>query len=406
MASNKDSLTTFTWQGMNRRGEVVKGEHQGLSVAMVKADLRKQGIVVRKIAKKRQSLFSNANRKIQGEDITIFARQLATMIQSGIPLIQSFDIVSKGQSNERMTQLIDNVKTNVESGGTLAESLQKHPEHFNALFCNLVDAGEQSGSLDVMLNNIATYKEKVDSIKRKIKKALFYPIAVLIVAFLVSAALLIYVVPQFEDLFKGFGADLPAMTRMAITMSEFMQAYWYLIFGALIGTGFGFFYFKKNSPAFAYAIDKISLKLPIIGEILRKASIARFSRTLAITFSAGMPLVDALKAVAGATGNILYTNATNQIREEITTGQRMNLAMNSTGIFPNMVVQMVAIGEESGNLDSMLSKVADFYEEEVDTAVDSLSSLIEPLIMVLIGGIVGGLVIAMYMPIFKLGAVV
>lgn len=404
--AKKDSSTTFVWQGVNRRGEVVKGEHQAISTAMVKAELRKQGIIAKKISKKRESLFSSANRKIQQEDITVFARQLATMIQSGIPLVQSFEVVGKGQANKRMAQLIETIKLNVESGSTLSESLQKHPEYFNALFCNLVDAGEQSGSLDTMLNNIATYKEKVDSIKRKIKKALFYPIAVLIVAFLVSAGLLIYVVPQFEELFKGFGADLPAMTRMAITMSEFMQTYWYLVFGGLGGLIGAFIYFKKNSPGFAYAIDKLSLKIPIIGTILQKAAIARFARTLSITFAAGMPLVDALKSVAGATGNIIYTNATKQIRDEITTGQRMNVAMTNTHAFPNMVVQMVAIGEESGNLDAMLTKVADFFEEEVDTAVDSLSSLIEPLIMVLIGGIVGGLVVAMYMPIFKLGSAV
>ncbi len=406
MIQKKESISTFTYKGINRRGETVSGECQGLNVTLVKATLRKQGIITKKITKKRGSLFSQANRKIQGEDITVFARQLATMIQSGIPLVQSFDIVAKGQSNQKMTQLIETIKLNVESGGTLAESLAKHPEFFNALFCNLVDAGEQSGSLDIMLNNIATYKEKVDSIKKKIKKALFYPIAVLIVAFLVSTGLLIYVVPQFEELFSGFGADLPAVTRMTIDMSEFMQSYWYVIF-AVVGLAiFSFIYFKKNSPAFAYLLDKISLKIPIIGGILQKAAIARFARTLSITFAAGMPLVDALKSVAGATGNRLYTIATEQIRDEVTTGQRMNIAMTNTQMFPNMVIQMVAIGEESGNLDAMLTKVADFFEEEVDNAVDSLSSLIEPLIMVIIGGIVGGLVVAMYMPIFQLGSVV
>lgn len=406
MAKDTKSLTTYTWQGVNRRGEITKGELEAKSIAIVKADLRKQGIITKKIGKKRQPLFSKNNKKIQGTDITFFARQMATMIQSGIPLIQSFDIVAKGQSNERMTKLINTVKLNVESGSTLSESLAKHPEYFNELFCNLVDAGEQSGSLELMLDNIATYKEKVDSIKRKIKKALFYPIAVLVVAFLVSAALLIYVVPQFEDLFKGFGADLPAMTRIVIQMSEAMQAYWYIIFSVVGGLAFAFVYFKKHSPAFAYTIDRISLKIPIIGVILKQAAIARFSRTLSITFAAGMPLIDALKSVAGATGNILYTNATMSIREEVVTGSQMQSAMSKTGLFPNMVVQMVAIGEESGNIESMLTKVADFYEEEVDTAVDSLSSLIEPLIMVLIGGLVGGLVIAMYLPIFKLGAVV
>lgn len=406
MAKEPKSLTTYTWEGVNRRGEITKGELEAKSIAIVKADLRKQGIISKKIAKKRQPLFSKKNKKIQGTDITFFARQMATMIQSGIPLIQSFDIVAKGQSNEKMTKLINTIKLNVESGATLSESLAKHPEHFNELFCNLVDAGEQSGSLELMLDNIATYKEKVDSIKRKIKKALFYPIAVLVVAFLVSAALLIYVVPQFEDLFKGFGADLPAMTRIVIQMSEAMQAYWYIIFSIAGGLGFAFFYFKKHSPSFAYTVDRISLKIPIIGVILKQAAIARFARTLSITFAAGMPLIDALKSVAGATGNILYTNATLSIREEVVTGSQMQSAMTKTGLFPNMVVQMVAIGEESGNIESMLTKVADFYEEEVDTAVDSLSSLIEPLIMVLIGGLVGGLVIAMYLPIFKLGSVV
>jgi type IV pilus assembly protein PilC len=406
MSKKEKDVIVFKWEGINRRGEITKGEQEAKSVAIVKADLRKQGIIAKKVSKKRDSLFSKKNAKIQGTDITFFARQLATMIQSGIPLIQSFDIVSKGQSNERMSKLIDTIKLNVESGGTLAESLAKHPEHFNELFCNLVDAGEQSGSLEMMLDNVATYKEKVDSIKRKIKKALYYPIAVLMVAFLVSAALLIYVVPQFEDLFKGFGADLPAMTRVVVQLSEAMQAYWYIIFSVVGGLGYAFVYFKKHSPKFAYTIDRISLKVPIIGSILKKASIARFARTLSITFAAGMPLIDALKSVAGATGNILYTNATIAIRDEVVTGSQMQSAMNKTGMFPNMVVQMVAIGEESGNIESMLSKVADFYEEEVDTAVDSLSSLIEPLIMVVIGGLVGGLVIAMYLPIFKLGAVV
>jgi type IV pilus assembly protein PilC len=331
---------------------------------------------------------------------------MSTMMESGIPLIQSFDIVAKGQVNEKMTNLILEIKTSVESGLTLAESLKKHPDYFNDLYCNLIDAGEQSGALEIMLDNLASYKEKVESIKKKIKKALFYPIAVLIIAFLVSAALLIFVVPQFEELFKGFGADLPGLTRVVIDMSEFFQAYWYLIFGILVGLGWGFIYLKKNSTAFAYQLDKFSLKFPIIGQILQKAAIARFSRTLSITFAAGMPLVDALKSVSGATGNILYADATRQIKEEVSTGQQMQFAMKKTNLFPNMVIQMIAIGEESGSLESMLLKVADFYEEEVDAAVDALSSLLEPLIMAVLGVMVGGLVVAMYMPIFKLGAVV
>jgi type IV pilus assembly protein PilC len=406
MADKKDALTAYAWSGVNKRGEKVSGVQDARSTAILKADLRKQGIMVKKVAKKTKPLFSKRSKKIQPQDIAVFTRQMSTMMESGIPLIQSFDIVAKGQVNEKMTNLILEIKTSVESGLTLAESLKKHPDYFNDLYCNLIDAGEQSGALEIMLDNLASYKEKVESIKKKIKKALFYPIAVLIIAFLVSAALLIFVVPQFEELFKGFGADLPGLTRVVIDMSEFFQAYWYLIFGILVGLGWGFIYLKKNSTAFAYQLDKFSLKFPIIGQILQKAAIARFSRTLSITFAAGMPLVDALKSVSGATGNILYADATRQIKEEVSTGQQMQFAMKKTNLFPNMVIQMIAIGEESGSLESMLLKVADFYEEEVDAAVDALSSLLEPLIMAVLGVMVGGLVVAMYMPIFKLGAVV
>lgn len=402
---NKD-LTLFEWQGTNRRGEIVKGVQEARSIALVKAELRKQGIITKKIQIKREPFFSKKSKKIGSEDITVFSRQLATMMQAGIPLISSFDIVAKGQTNEKMRKLIEAVKHNVEGGSTLAESLSKHPEHFNELFCNLVEAGEQSGSLEQMLDNIATYKEKTESIKKKIKKALFYPIAVLIIAILVSAGLLIYVVPQFETVFAGFGADLPAVTRFVIDLSEFMQSYWYILFGALGGGVYAFIYFKKTSAQFAHTLDRLSLKMPVIGEILQNAAIARFSRTLAITFAAGMPLVDALKCVAGATGNVLYAEATKKIREEVSTGQQMQLAMVNTGLFPTMVVQMVAIGEESGKLESMLNKVADFYEEEVDNAVDALSSLLEPIIMAILGILVGGLVVAMYMPIFKLGTII
>lgn len=399
-------MITFQYEGINRSGEKTKGEIEARSLAIAKADLRRQGIITKKVIKKRKSLFDRANKKITQADITVFSRQLATMIEAGIPLVQSFDIVAKGQSNKRVQDLINTIKNDVETGLTLAESLAKHPAYFNDLFCNLVDAGEKSGSLEVMLNKVATYKEKIESIKKKIKKALTYPIAVMVIAFLVTAGLLIFVVPQFESLFQGFGADLPAMTRMVIRLSETFQAYWYIIFGVLALAVYAFIYAKNHSPNFAQGVDRVMLKFPVIGPILEKAAIARFSRTLSITFAAGLPLVDALKSVAGATGNILFAKATDKIREEVSTGQQMQLAMENTHMFPNMVVQMVAIGEESGALEQMLSKVADFYEEEVDNAVDSLSSLLEPLIMAILGILVGGLVVAMYLPIFKLGSVV
>jgi type IV pilus assembly protein PilC len=406
MAKAKKALTAYQWEGLNRGGQKVKGIVEASSLAIAKADLRKQGIVAKKVIQKRKSLFDKQNKKITPQDITVITRQLATMIDAGIPLIQSFDIVAKGQVNTRVRKLIEAVRSDVESGFTLAESLRKHPVYFNELYCNLVDAGEKSGSLEIMLDKVASYKEKIEIIKKKIKKALTYPIAVLVIAFLVSAGLLIFVVPQFEELFKGFGADLPAMTRAVIDMSEFFQAYWYFIFGVLGIAIYAFIYFKDHSPEFAHTLDKLSLRMPIIGTILEKAAIARFSRTLSITFAAGLPLVEALKSVAGATGNILYANATNTIREEVSTGQQMQHSMKNTQLFPNMVIQMVAIGEESGSLEQMLAKVADFYEEEVDNAVDALSSLLEPIIMAILGIIVGGLVVAMYLPIFKLGAVV
>lgn len=404
--TNKKKLTTFTWKGVNRRGEVAQGIQEGKSVAVIKAELRKQGIITKSVVKKRESLFSKSSKKINSQDITIFSRQLATMMQAGIPIISSFDIVAKGQTNDNMKKLIESIKNSVEAGDTLADSLKKHPQHFNPLFCNLIDAGEKSGSLETMLNNIASYQEKTESIKKKIKKALFYPVAVLVIAALVSAGLLIYVVPQFESVFAGFGADLPAVTRFVIDLSEFMQSYWYIIFGGVGGAVYAFGYFKKTSKPFAHALDRLSLKMPVLGVILENAAIARFSRTLSITFAAGMPLVDALDCVAGATGNILFEIATKKVKDEVSTGQQMQIAMRASGLFPTMVIQMIAIGEESGNLETMLNKVADFYEEEVDNAVDGLSSLLEPIIMAILGVLVGGLVIAMYMPIFKLGTVV
>ncbi|STX29099.1 type IV pilus assembly protein PilC [Legionella beliardensis] len=406
MDRSKNTIVTYRWEGVNRSGERVNGIIESNSIAIAKAALRKQGIITNKVIKKRKPLFDKKNKKITSADITAFTRQLATMLNAGIPLVQSFDIIAQGQTNQKVKALLETIKKDIESGLTLSEALRKHPKFFNELYYNLVDAGEKSGSLDVMLAKIATYKEKIEKIKKKIKKALTYPIAVLIVAFLVTAALLIFVVPQFESLFKGFGADLPALTRGVIDMSEFFQSYWYIIFGILGIAVYAFIHAKNHSANFAHTIDRLMLKFPIIGPILQKAAIARFARTLSITFAAGLPLVDALKSVAGATGNIIYAQATDRIREEVSSGQRIKLAMENTRLFPSMVVQMVAIGEESGALEQMLTKVADFYEEEVDNAVDSLSSLLEPIIMSILGILVGGLVVAMYLPIFKLGSVV
>lgn len=369
-------LTVFHYEGINKSGQKMVGDIQARSMAIAKADLRKQGIVTNKVQKKRKPFFDKNNKKIKSIDITVFARQLATMIQSGIPLVQSFDIVAKGQNNKRMKNLIESIKNDIETGLTLSEGLVKNPEYFNELFCNLVDAGEKSGPLDIMLDKVATYKEKIETIKKKIKKALTYPLAVVAVALIVTTGLLVFVVPQFESLFKGFGADLPAPTKAVVMMSKFMQAYWYYIFGVLAAGIYAFVYAKKHSLEFAQGVDRVLLKVPIIGPILEKAAIARFTRTLSITFAAGLPLVEALKAVAGATGNIVYAKATDKIKEEVSTGQQMNIAMENTHLFPNMVIQMVAIGEESGALEKMLGKVADFYEEEVDAAVDSLSSLL------------------------------
>lgn len=406
MEKKENPVLTFHYEGINKAGQKMTGDIQAKSLAIAKADLRKQGIVTNKVIKKRKPLLDRKNKKITSSDITVFSRQLATMIESGIPLVQSFDIVAKGQSNNRLKLLIETIKHDIETGLTLAESLAKHPAYFNELFCNLVDAGEKSGSLDVMLDKVATYKEKIETIKKKIKKALTYPMAVLVVAMVVTAGLLIFVVPQFESLFKGFGADLPAMTKAVVEMSKFMQAYWYYVFGVLGAAIYAFVYAKGHSPEFAQSLDRVMLKFPVIGPILEKAAIARFTRTLSITFAAGLPLVDALKSVAGATGNIIFSKATDTIREEVSTGQQMNIAMENTHLFPNMVIQMVAIGEESGALEKMLSKVADFYEEDVDNSVDALSSLLEPIIMSILGILVGGLVIAMYLPIFKLGSAV
>lgn len=396
----------FVWEAKSKRGEKIRGEITANTLALARADLKKQGVVPLKLRKKSKPLFSKRQKRITQGDITIFSRQMATMISAGIPLVQAFDIVGKGLNHSSLQVLINAIKIDVESGTTFADSLRKHPKYFNDLFCNLVGAGEQSGSLDIMLDKVAVYKEKTESLKGKIKKALFYPAAVTLVAIVVTAILLIFVVPQFESLFKSFGADLPALTRLVVDLSEFVQAYWWMILGTIVAIIWGIIKARSKSYKVAYTLDKISLMLPVIGPILEKAAIARYARTLAITFAAGLPLADALKSVSGATGNLLFQEACLRIREDVISGQQMQLAMRSTNRFSNMIVQMVAIGEESGELESMLSKAADFYEEEVDNAVDGLSSLLEPIIMAVLGVLVGGLVIAMYLPIFKIGSAI
>lgn len=401
-----DSGTIYTWEGLNKNGDRVKGEIPADNEATARAELRRNGINVVKIRKKPKSLFSGGQKKIIPGDIAYFLRQMTTMLQSGVPLVQAFEIVGRGNEKAAMRELVLKLKADVEGGETFAAALAKHPRYFDDLVVNLVEAGEQAGTLDTLLDKIATYKEKTEALKAKIKKALFYPAAVVVVAIVVTAILLIYVVPQFEALFQGFGADLPVFTRMVVDLSEFTQSWWWAILAVLIAIGFIFAKARQRSPRFARFIDIISLKAPAFGPILRKAAIARFARTLATMFTAGVPLVEALTSVSGATGNAVYREATLRMRDETEAGGQLQWSMRNTAVFPNMVVQMVAIGEESGSLDSMLSKVADFYEAEVDNAVDSLSSLLEPLIMVILGVLVGGLVVAMYLPIFQMGQVI
>jgi len=375
------------------------------SEAAVRADLRRQGVVPSRIKKQKKGMFASGGTITPG-DIAIFMRQLATMLSAGIPLVQSFEIVGTGHENAAMQKLILSVKADVEGGSALAESLAKHPLYFDDLVINLVEAGEQAGALESLLDKIATYKEKTEALKKKIKKALTYPAAVLVVAFVVTTILLIFVIPAFEDLFKGFGADLPTFTRAVIDLSVFIRAKGVYI-AIMMGIGiFSFFYFKKRSRAMRHWLDRISLKIPVIGPILQKAAIARYARTLSTMFAAGVPLVEALESVAGATGNIVYEVGVLEMRDEVSTGQRLQQAMENTDLFPNMVIQMIAVGEESGSLDDMSSKVADFFEEDVDNAVDNLSSLLEPMIMSILGVLVGGLVVAMYLPIFKMGSVI
>jgi len=399
------SSTPFLWEGTDRNGKKVKGKSLANDEATVRADLRRQGVVPTRIRKQRQSMFSGSN-KITTGDIAIFSRQLATMLAAGIPLVQAFEIVGTGHENAAMQKLILGIKADVEGGSSLAEALAKQPLYFDDLFVNLVDAGEQAGALETLLEKVATYKEKTEAIKKKIKKALTYPAAVLVVAFVVTTILLIFVIPSFEDLFKGFGADLPTFTRMIIDLSAFVRTQGFYLAVLIGGTIATFLYFKKRSRPFRHFLDRLMLKMPIIGPIMQKASIARYARTLSTMFAAGVPLVEAMESVAGATGNIVFEEAVLTMRDEVATGQRLQQAMENTELFPNMVIQMIAVGEESGSLDEMSAKVADFYEEDVDNAVDNLSSLLEPMIMAILGVLVGGLVVAMYLPIFKLGAVV
>ena len=402
----REELITFTWIGKNRSGVIVKGELDSKTETMAKSELRRQGIRPTKVKKKPKALFGSSGKAIITKDISIFSRQLATMLSSGVPLVQALDIVGRGHENPSMQKLILTVRNDIENGDTLAQALGKHPLQFDDLFCNLVNAGEQAGVLETLLGKIADYKEKTETLKAKIKKALTYPTAVLVIAFIVTAILLIFVVPTFEELFAGFGADLPAFTQSVIELSKFMQEWWWAIFGGIFLVIYSLLFFKKRSRKFNHTLDRFFLKLPAIGDILNKSAIARFSRTLGTMSTAGVPLVEALTSVSGACGNIVYADAVLRMREEVATGQQLQQAMKQADLFPNMVIQMVAIGEESGSIDSMLEKVADFYEEEVDNAVDSLSSLIEPMLMAFLGVVVGGLVVAMYLPIFKLGAVV
>lgn len=404
-AAKKPKLDTFTWEGVDRKGKRLKGEMDAASVAFVNAMLRRQGINPVKVAKRSTPFFA-VKKKIKAKDVSVFTRQLSTMIAAGIPVAQAFDIVGKGHENPSMRELISTIRQDIESGTNMTEALSKYPLYFDSLYCNLVNAGEQAGILDTILDKLATYKEKIESIKGKIKSALFYPTAVIVVAFIITSILMIFVIPQFESLFQGFGADLPAFTKLVIDISSTFRDFWYIIFGSIIGTVSVFTYSYRRSTKMQHTLDRLLLKVPIVGEIIKKATIARFSRTLATMFAAGVPLVEALDSVAGASGNRVYYEGTMAIKADVTTGLQLQAAMASTNLFPNMVVQMVAIGEESGELDSMLSKVADIYEQEVDDAVAGLSSLLEPIIMAFLGIVVGGLVIAMYLPIFKIAATV
>lgn len=392
----------FTWEGRDKGGKVIRGELRSVSEAAVNATLRRQGIIVQKVRKQKLG----RGGKVTEKDLALFTRQLATMMKAGVPLLQSFDIVSKGASNPAVARLLVDIKTEVETGAALAAAFRKHPLYFDALYCNLVAAGEQAGILETLLERLATYKEKILAIKSKIKSALFYPIAIVVVAFVITAVIMIFVIPAFKEVFTNFGADLPAPTLIVIAVSDWFVDNWYIIFPVIIGGVIGFLEAWKRSVPVQIFMDRLMLRLPVFGDLVLKSTIARWTRTLATMFAAGVPLVEALDSVGGASGNHVYLMATKQIQKEVSTGTSLTMAMQNSGVFPNMVLQMCSIGEETGSLDAMLSKVADFYEAEVDDAVEALSSLMEPMIMVVLGTLIGGMVIAMYLPIFKMGQVV
>ena len=398
--------TVFFWSGTDRNGRKSKGEVLATSAAIARVQLRKQGVVAKSVKKKSKPLFTFGAKKIKPADIAIFTRQLATMMKAGVPLVQAFDIVAEGTDHEKMRELIMTVRTDVSSGTGLAGALEKHPAHFDELFCSLVASGENSGTLEVMLDRVATYKEKTEALKAKIKKALTYPIAVIVVAIVVTGILLVKVVPQFAETFQSFGSDLPGFTLFVLRISEWVQSWWFIMLLGFFAAGYLFSQAKRRSKRFADGIDAVALKLPIIGSVVHDAVIARFSRTLSTTFAAGVPLVDALESTAGAAGNAIYAQGIRRIRDDVTSGTALAISIRTTGLFPTMLLQMTAIGEESGSLDDMLGKVADHYEAAVDNAVDSLSSLMEPMIMSILGVLVGGLMIAMYLPIFMLGSVI
>jgi type IV pilus assembly protein PilC len=401
-----DAMPTFVWEGNDKRGVKMKGEMPAKSANLVRAELRKQGITPTVVKNKPKPLFGGGGSRITPKDIAQFSRQIATMLKSGVPIVTAMEIIGGGQKNPKMRDLVNALRSDIESGSSFSEALGKHPVQFDELFRNLVKAGESAGVLDTVLDTIATYKENIEALKGKIKKAMFYPAMVVAVALLVSAILLVFVVPQFEEVFRGFGAELPAFTMLVVNLSRFMTTWWWMIFLTIAGAIIAFIMVKKRSLAFSHFLDRLILKVPVVGNIMHQAAIARFARTLAVTFKAGVPLVEALESVAGATGNTVYEKAVLRVRDDVSVGYQVNMAMKQTGLFPHMVVQMVAIGEEAGALDTMLFKVAEFYEQEVNNAVDALASLIEPLIVVMLGVIVGSMVVAMYLPIFKLAAVV
>jgi len=403
MAAKTTKEVSYAWEGTDKKGKRIKGEMKASGEAFVNATLRRQGINVIKV--KKQGGFKRGG-KVTEKDITLFTRQLATMMKAGVPLLQSFDIVGKGHSNPAVAKLLNDIKSDVETGSSLSQAFRKYPLYFDALFCNLIGAGEQAGILDALLDRLATYKEKILAIKGKIKSALFYPVSIIIVAFVITAVIMIFVIPAFKQLFSSFGASLPYPTLVVMKISDIFVSYWWAIFGSIGGAIWFFFYTWKRSEKMQSTMDRLLLKIPIFGHLVRIATIARFARTLSTMFAAGVPLVEALDSVAGASGNRVYYDATKKIQSEISTGTSLTVAMQNSEVFPNMVLQMVAIGEESGALDSMLSKVADFFEEEVDDAVEALSSLMEPVIMVVLGVLIGGLVVAMYLPIFKMGQAV